>query len=56
MPEKPPTRRDMSETIEKGERCNCDGEIDCLYLIDYPDIWAGRCFQCGRKFIVIQFN
>ena len=38
---------------EKGERCSCSGEIDCLYPIE-PDIWQGRCFVCGEKYIIIK--
>jgi len=38
---------------EQGERCSCSGEIDCLYIIE-PDIWQGRCFICGEKYIIIK--
>ena len=46
----------MSEEVkEKNERCSCGGDIDCLYLIQSkPDIWQGRCFVCGRQYIVIK--
>lgn len=46
--------RNIEETIEKGERCRCGGEIDSLYLIQSnPDVWVGRCFQCGKRLAVI---
>ncbi len=42
------------EVKERGERCSCNGEIDNLYITDSkPDIWRGRCFQCGRVFTVL---
>lgn len=45
----------IEEVIEKGEHCGCGGDIDSLYLIQRnPDIWAGRCFQCGKRFTVIK--
>lgn len=43
------------EVKEEGERCSCNGEIDCLYLIQRnPDIYAGKCFQCRKDFTVIK--
>jgi len=43
------------EVKEKGERCSCSGEIDCLYPIE-PDIWQGRCFVCGEKYVIINLT
>ena len=43
-----------ARVIESGDRCRCGGEVDKLYLIsENPDIWQGRCFQCGWLFIVL---
>jgi len=40
------------EAIEQGERCNCGGEVDRLYLIK-KNIWQGRCFRCGKPYTVL---
>ena len=41
--------------LEKGERCECGGEIDIRYRISRnPDIRHGRCFQCNEPCTVVQ--
>jgi len=40
------------EPIEKDKHCPCGGVIDKLYLVD--NLHQGRCFQCGKPYIVIE--